>query len=1012
MLKRPLARIPFIYLLSLLGIMLFSSPALSAPGRFERELTGPGWMLRLDEKADWKNDRAILPPLELAGVPVNPPTGGWDEMDRMTGKKVTAPGTVEEHFWGVNGNPMGIAGDWRGVSWWSTEFALDPSLKGKRILLDFESANLRAEVFVNRKLVGYDVIGNTPFEVDATSAVRFDGPNRLDIRITDPVGNFTWEDNDLCRWGPNMVPAVHGFGGLTGRVYLRAVDAVRIADVYVENKPSVTDAEVFVTIENTAGKAVEGALSVRVHEWKNPDAVIWEKTVPATVPGDGKTLSFPVNAPKARPWAIRDPHLYMASVTFAASDKSFADTVNKRFGFRYFTVGEKDGDRRFYLNGKRVFIFAAMTRGFWPKTGMNPTAETARKDIDLTLRLGFNMMLFHRAIGQSMIIDLCDEEGLLVYEEPSGYRCEPSQDDAVKTWRREKLRRMILRERSNPSFIIYNLANEARMAPSEDDIANVGMIQSLDPGRVVTYTSHISNIRNYWENRTPDPSKLHVLPFDQTRYTTGWFDQHHWFRYPGYVDECYRNPRFFARGVISGPTDIVQADSLHALPRNEIIFWGEEGQWGTMMRLEKIRADILRTGATGWRERMLLSWYDRYDTFLDESGFRSSFPTVDDLTLSMGRNLHYYHGRMLENARLGNLSDGFNLNGWAAPETSEDIADTYRYPTADPDILSYYAKPLYIAVKVPDKVLSTGMWPRADFFIVNELDVKGKHTLEVKYTAPDGAVVFNRSFPVTILGGEEYGQLLVERVVLPPVERAGYYTVSAELRDPKRKTVASGHDDCYVVDLRSGPDLRGTAAVIDTSGAVNAFLREARGVTLPPFDAAKPDPDIIIVGAHDFRAVSASFQSRYINTILDRVANGSRLIVLDQADKWAELLADLFRHYSIEYQRSVRWGSDGRFIAGKSAILDGLPQSQALHWEYQGLYHGDLWGLDITRLGTETIIALACENRPDIVDALVRIPYGRGEVYLTTLRILPELANPKPQSATAKKIFLNLLGEK
>ncbi len=414
-----------------------------------------------------------------------------------------------------------------------------------------------------------------------------------------------------------------------------------------------------------------------------------------------------------------------------------------------------------------------------------------------------------------MIIDLCDEEGLLVYEEPSGYRCEPAQDEAVKTWRREKLRRMILRERSHPSFVIYNLANEAQKPPSEDDIANVRMVQALDPGRTLTYTSHISNARNYWENRTPDPSKLHVLPFDRTHYTAGWFDHHHWFRYPGYVDICYRNPRFFARGVISGPTDIVPADSLHALPRNEIIFWGEEGQWGTMMRLEKIRADIFRTGADGWREKMLLSWYDRYDAFLDEAGFRSSFPTVDDLTLSMGRSLHYYHGRMLENARMGNLSDGFNLNGWAAPETSEDIADVYRYPTANPDILSYYAKPLYIAVKIPDKVLQTGMSPRADFFIVNELDVKGKHTLEVACADPGGVTVYAKSFPVNILGGEEYGQLLVEGVELP--RRNALDTMPFPPRCVIRR------------EIRSPPAMM--TAISWTSGLVRPFGEQPRSST-------------------------------------------------------------------------------------------------------------------------------------------------------------------------------------
>jgi beta-galactosidase len=992
-----------------LEILLESASILADSGRWEIELSGPKWTLSLDQKADWKNDVLFLPPIDFTKVPVNTPSDGWDGMDKMLEKKVTVPGTVEEHFWGLNGNPTGTAGDYRGVSWWSTEFMLNSELKGKRFVLAFESVNLRAEVFVNRRLVGYDVIGNTPFDADVTSAVLFDRPNRLDVRITDPVGNFTWEDNNLCRWGKNEVPAVHGFGGITGKVYLKALDNVNITDVYVENKPTITDVSVTAALSNTSGKRKEGALLLRIHEWKNPEIVLWEKTLTVSVPTGSKTFSFNVHAPKAKPWGIRDPHLYVAEVNFTAAEGSAADAMNQRFGFRYFSVGEKNGDKRFYLNGKRIFIFAAMTRGFWPKSGMNPTAEFAKKDIDLALRLGYNMMLFHRAIGQTIVIDLCDEAGLLVYEEPSGYRCEPEQNEVVQAWRREKLRRMVLRERSHPSFIICNLANEAQKAPSADDIANMKMVHSLDPGRVITYTSHISNVKNYWENRTPDPSKLHLIPFDDSLRTSGWFDQHHWFKYPGYVDECYRNPRFFSRGVITGPTDIVQADSLHTLPKNEIIFWGEEGQFGAMMRLEKIHDDILRTGATGWREKMLLNWYDRYERFLDESGFRSSFPTVDDLTLSMGRNLHYYHGRILENARMGNLSDGFNLNGWAAPETSEDIADVYRYPTADPAILSYYAQPLYIAVKIPDKVLPAGAAPRADFFIINEKNVKGKHILEIKCTAPDGSVVFKKSFAANVFGGEEYGQLLAEGIILPTAEQAGYYIVSAELLDTKGAHIAEGRDDYFIVDLRNCKGPKGTSAVIDTSGVINKFLNKTVGETLPSFDPAKPDPDLIIVGSHDFHKVTMSFRNRYINTILDRVACGATLIILEQADKWAEELSNLFSHNAIEYKRSVFWGQDGRYIVGKSRILDGLPQSQAMNWEYQSFYREDIWGLDIARSGTETIVALACENRPDILDALVRVPYGRGEVYLSTLRILPELDSERPESAAAKKLFLNLV---
>jgi hypothetical protein len=54
-------------------------------------------------------------------------------------------------------------------------------------------------------------------------------------------------------------------------------------------------------------------------------------------------------------------------------------------------------------------------------------------------------------------------------------------------------------------------------------------------------------------------------------------------------------------------------------------------------------------------------------------------------------------------------------------------------------------------------------------------------------------------------------------------------------------------------------------------------------------------------------------------------------------------------------------------------------------------------------------VGLACENRKDIVSALTRVPYVNGEVFLSTLNIVPELGKDTPQSATAKRLFLNLI---
>ena len=297
----------------LILIVLFLSvfPAAAEPGRWETELSGDCWKLWLDSETDWQDDDIYLPPVNIGALPVTPPTCGWENLDIIFDKTVSVPGTVEEYFWSANDNPNGNAGDYRGVSWWSTTFELESALRGKRIIIAFESVNLRAEVFVNRKLVGYDVIGNTPFDVNVTDAVVFDGENQLDVRVTDPVGTFSWNDENLLRWGKNRIPSVHGFGGITGRIVIHATDAVHVNDIYVQNKPEIKEVETFVTLGNSSGTTQNGSVTCVIREWKKPSQIIWEKTISTSVSPEGKEVSFYVRAPGADVWDIKDPHLIL-----------------------------------------------------------------------------------------------------------------------------------------------------------------------------------------------------------------------------------------------------------------------------------------------------------------------------------------------------------------------------------------------------------------------------------------------------------------------------------------------------------------------------------------------------------------------------------------------------------------------------------------------------------------------------------------------------------------------------
>lgn len=998
-----------IILFTTLCIVFSITLASAAPGRRENKISGGDWKLWLDREAGWINDELFTPPVDVSKLPVNPPTCGWENLDSMKGKTIAVPGTVEEHYWSDNGNPVGRAGDYRGVSWWSTTFSLEPSLKGKKIFIAFESVNLRAEVYVNRKLVGYDIVGNTPFEADATGAVIFNGENRLDVRVTDPGGNFTWPAHIIFPWGKNMIPIVRGFGGITGEVTLKALDAVHIDDIYVQNKPKFREVEVFVTLGNSSGAARKGKLTLTVHEWKNPSKVIWEKTVPASIPPEGKELSIYVKAPKAKVWGILEPNLYCASVTFTGDDGKIRDTMNRRFGFRWFDIGEKNGDQRLYLNGKRVFIMANVHRGYWATNGMFPTPEMVKKDVEIAIKMGFNSIAYHNAIGHQLLVRYADEYGLLATGESAGYRIndrsgKPWPDKLTRDLRREKLFRFVKRDRSFPSVIAYMLKNEDGNAPDEDDMANIAKVRELDPTRILLYTGDCDRARRAHANLPRNPLKLFYKPNDPKDYWYGWFDKHHWNRYAGYMDDwCYRNPRNYMR------LNSVDGDSTTTIKKDEIIFYGEEGAFGTMLTLGKIRKQLYRQGSSdGWRENEHIDWYNAYDRFLDETGFRTSYPTVDHLTTALGANMHYFHGRIIENARMSNVIDAYNLNGWSAAGTHSDLVDAYRNPTADPSILAYYNRPLYVAVKIRDKVIPTGAEPVADIFIVNEVNLRGKHSLELELEDPAGNTVFSKTYPVTIKGGEEYGQLLTEEVKMPPVSDHGHYRLNAKI--VSRKGVAcTGFDEIFAVDYKNGPGIKGKVAVIDTSGVISGLLNEARGLTPVEFETynsySGPQMDYIVVGAHDFSKLRRSVYS----PVMEQVVNGATLIVLDNADLWAEQWDRIHDYQAIQYNGTRRPGGSGRLFVGRSALLEGLPISQSMNWEYQVFYRSRPWGLDIGRTGNETVVALAEQNSRDITTAVARIPFGRGQIIASTLNIMQNLGSDTPQSAIAKRLFLNFL---
>ncbi|MEO6817184.1 MAG: sugar-binding domain-containing protein, partial [Edaphobacter sp.] len=212
-----------------------------------------GWRLWIDEHAEWKDDAIFLPEdVRLDQLPVNAPTGGWGGLTPAAGKEVVLPTSVEQHFWGKFGersytpeeyryaadDPIPQNGAYFGVSWWYREIDIPASMQGKRIFLHIRGAHLRAEVYLNKKLVGYSIMEELPFECDLTHAADPGGLNIISIRITNPFGRFDWVDGLNAQWGAVKLYRSHGFGALDRGMTISEVPLDdRIIDAWVLNTP-------------------------------------------------------------------------------------------------------------------------------------------------------------------------------------------------------------------------------------------------------------------------------------------------------------------------------------------------------------------------------------------------------------------------------------------------------------------------------------------------------------------------------------------------------------------------------------------------------------------------------------------------------------------------------------------------------------------------------------------------------------------------------------------------------
>jgi beta-galactosidase len=79
-----------------------------------------------------------------------------------------------------------------GTGWYRKAFDVPESQRGKRIVIQFDSVYMNAEVWLNGKRVGEHPYGYTSFWFDLTDQVNFGGRNKLAVKVRNEGENSRW----------------------------------------------------------------------------------------------------------------------------------------------------------------------------------------------------------------------------------------------------------------------------------------------------------------------------------------------------------------------------------------------------------------------------------------------------------------------------------------------------------------------------------------------------------------------------------------------------------------------------------------------------------------------------------------------------------------------------------------------------------------------------------------------------------------------------------------------------
>jgi len=391
-------------------------------------------------------------------------------------KKVNLPHNWDDYY----GYRQLTHGNLHGTALYTKTFEAPRFDVSKRYFLYFEGVGTYATVVLNGKDFGRHPVGRTTLTLDVTDAIKPGKENQLEVKAEHPemISDMPWVCGGCSsEWGfsEGSQPL-----GIFRPMELMVTDEVRIEPfgVHIWNDDRAKTVYVETEIRNYGPHAASIQLVNKLNDADGLKVFRLVKDV-TLAPGETKVIRQSAEVEHPSLWSIETPYLYSLASMIKRNNKT-ADEVTVPFGIRTLSwpVKRNDGDGRFYLNDKPLFINGVCEYEHLFGQSHAFSREQVASRVKQIKAAGFNAFRDAHQPHNLEYQRLLDEDGLLCWSQFSAHIWYDTPEFRANF--KQLLRQWIKERRNSPSVVMWGLQNES-VLPRDFAKECSDIIREMDP---------------------------------------------------------------------------------------------------------------------------------------------------------------------------------------------------------------------------------------------------------------------------------------------------------------------------------------------------------------------------------------------------------------------------------------------------------------------------------------------------------------------------------------------------